>query len=158
MEVSVTVNGVVRSADVEARTLLVHLLRDELGLTGTNIGCDTSSCGACTVLVDGLSAKSCTLLAVQVLVFVAQRDSGHNHARGAEPALEAVAILEGLLHGVQAVVASQALDGREFCAVYLDGQQCAGLGRKAVDQHGAGSAGTGVATDVGAGEPQFVTQ
>jgi aerobic-type carbon monoxide dehydrogenase small subunit (CoxS/CutS family) len=66
MEVSVTVNGVVRSADVEARTLLVHLLRDELGLTGTNVGCDTSSCGACTVLIDGLSAKSCTLLAVQV--------------------------------------------------------------------------------------------
>ena len=66
MEVSVTVNGVVRSADVEARTLLVHLLRDELGLTGTNVGCDTSSCGACTVLVDGLSAKSCTLLAAQV--------------------------------------------------------------------------------------------
>ena len=66
MEVSVTVNGVVRSADVEARTRLVHLLRDELGLTGTNVGCDTSSCGACTVLVDGLSAKSCTLLAVQV--------------------------------------------------------------------------------------------
>ena len=66
MEVSVTVNGVVRSADIEARTLLVHLLRDELGLTGTNVGCDTSSCGACTVLVDGLSAKSCTLLAVQV--------------------------------------------------------------------------------------------
>ena len=66
MEVSVTVNGAVRSADVEARTLLVHLLRDELGLTGTNVGCDTSSCGACTVLVDGLSAKSCTLLAVQV--------------------------------------------------------------------------------------------
>ncbi len=66
MEVSMTVNGVVRSADVEARTLLVHLLRDELGLTGTNVGCDTSSCGACTVLVDGLSAKSCTLLAVQV--------------------------------------------------------------------------------------------
>ena len=66
MDVSLTVNGVVRSADVEARTLLVHLLRDELGLTGTNVGCDTSSCGACTVLVDGLSAKSCTLLAVQV--------------------------------------------------------------------------------------------
>ena len=66
MEVSVTVNGVVRSADVEARTLLVHLLRDELGLTGTNVGCDTSSCGACTVLVNGLAAKSCTLLAVQV--------------------------------------------------------------------------------------------
>ena len=66
MEVSVTVNGVVRAADVEPRTLLVHFLRDDLRLTGTNIGCDTSSCGACTVLVDGLSAKSCTLLAAQV--------------------------------------------------------------------------------------------
>lgn len=66
MEVSLTVNGAVRSAHVEARTLLVHLLRDELGLTGTNIGCDTSSCGACTVLIDGRSAKSCTLLAAQV--------------------------------------------------------------------------------------------
>ena len=66
MEVSVTVNGVVRAADGEPRTLLVHFLRDDLRLTGTNIGCDTSSCGACTVLVDGLSAKSCTLLAAQV--------------------------------------------------------------------------------------------
>ncbi len=53
MEVSVIVNGTGRSADVEPRTLLVHYLRDDLGLTGTNIGCDTSSCGACTVLVDG---------------------------------------------------------------------------------------------------------
>jgi len=66
MEVSVTVNGVVRAADVEPRTLLVHFLRDDLRLTGTNIGGDTSSCGACTVLVDGLAAKSCTLLAAQV--------------------------------------------------------------------------------------------
>ena len=66
MEVSVIVNGTGRSADVEPRTLLVHYLRDDLGLTGTNIGCDTSSCGACTVLVDGRSAKSCTLLAAQV--------------------------------------------------------------------------------------------
>jgi aerobic-type carbon monoxide dehydrogenase small subunit (CoxS/CutS family) len=65
MKVSVIVNGTGRSADVEPRTLLVHYLRDDLGLTGTNIGCDTSSCGACTVLVDGRSAKSCTLLAAQ---------------------------------------------------------------------------------------------
>ena len=66
MEISVTVNGTVCSADVEPRILLAHFLRDDLGLTGTNIGCDTSSCGACTVLVDGRSAKSCTLLAVQI--------------------------------------------------------------------------------------------
>jgi carbon-monoxide dehydrogenase small subunit len=63
--VSVTVNGEVREADVEPRLLLVHLLRDNFGLTGTHIGCDTSNCGACTVHVNGESAKSCTMLAVQ---------------------------------------------------------------------------------------------
>lgn len=65
MQVTVTVNGQERSADVEARTLLVHFLRDELGLTATNVGCDTSSCGACTIHLDGESVKSCTVLAVQ---------------------------------------------------------------------------------------------
>ena len=64
--VSVTVNGEAREADVEPRLLLVHLLRDVFGLTGTHIGCDSSNCGACTVHVDGVSAKSCTMLAVQV--------------------------------------------------------------------------------------------
>ena len=63
--VSVTVNGVARDADVEPRTLLVYFLRETLGLTGTNVGCDTSSCGSCTVLLDGESVKSCTLLAAQ---------------------------------------------------------------------------------------------
>ena len=65
MNVSIAVNGEARQADVEPRLLLVHFLRDVLGLTGTNIGCDTTSCGACTVLVDGRSVKSCTMLAVQ---------------------------------------------------------------------------------------------
>jgi carbon-monoxide dehydrogenase small subunit len=64
--ISVTVNGEVREADVEPRLLLVHLLRDVFGLTGTHIGCDSSNCGACTVHVDGVSAKACTMLAVQV--------------------------------------------------------------------------------------------
>ena len=63
--VSITVNGQVRSAEVEPRLLLVHFLRETLGLTGTNVGCDTSQCGACTVLVDGQAVKSCTVLAVQ---------------------------------------------------------------------------------------------
>ena len=63
--VSLTVNGVQHEAMVEPRQLLVYLLREQLGLTGTNVGCDTSTCGACTILVDGKSAKSCTLLAVQ---------------------------------------------------------------------------------------------
>jgi carbon-monoxide dehydrogenase small subunit len=65
--VSVTVNGAMREADVEPRTLLVYLLRETFGLTGTNVGCDTSSCGACTVLLDGESVKSCTLLAAQAV-------------------------------------------------------------------------------------------
>jgi carbon-monoxide dehydrogenase small subunit len=63
--IKLTVNGEVREADVEPRLLLVHLLRDVFGLTGTHIGCDTSNCGACTVHVNGESAKSCTMLAVQ---------------------------------------------------------------------------------------------
>ena len=65
MHVELNVNGQSRSAEVEPRTLLVHLLRDDLGLTGTNVGCDTSSCGACTVHVGGESVKSCTMLAAQ---------------------------------------------------------------------------------------------
>ena len=65
MKVSVTVNGSPVAADVEDRTLLVHFVRDQAGLTATNVGCDTSSCGACTVLLDGQSVKSCTLLAAQ---------------------------------------------------------------------------------------------
>lgn len=65
VQVSLTVNGEQRSDDVEPRLLLVYYLREVAGLTGTNVGCDTSSCGACTVLVDGESVKSCTMLAVQ---------------------------------------------------------------------------------------------
>ncbi|MST31313.1 2Fe-2S iron-sulfur cluster binding domain-containing protein [Acidimicrobiaceae bacterium USS-CC1] len=65
MDVSMTVNGSPRTDSIEPRLLLVHYLREVAGLTGTNIGCDTSSCGACTVLVDGESVKSCTMLAAQ---------------------------------------------------------------------------------------------
>ena len=64
--VTVTINGQSRTATVEPRTLLVHFIRETLGLTGTHIGCDTTSCGACTVLVDGVPMKSCTMFAVQV--------------------------------------------------------------------------------------------
>jgi aerobic carbon-monoxide dehydrogenase small subunit len=64
--VNVTVNGESLSGDVEPRLLLVHFLREDLNLTGTHIGCDTSNCGACTVIVDGKAVKSCTMLAVQV--------------------------------------------------------------------------------------------
>ena len=65
LPVSVSVSGTVRRADVEPRTLLVQFIRDGLGLTGTHVGCETSQCGACTVLLDGEAVKSCTVLAVQ---------------------------------------------------------------------------------------------
>jgi carbon-monoxide dehydrogenase small subunit len=88
MEVTVRVNGKETTADVEDRTLLVHHLRDHLGLTGTNIGCDTTSCGACTVLLDGVSVKSCTVLAAQ--------------AEGADvTTIEGLAGEDGSLHPMQ---------------------------------------------------------
>ena len=65
MQIRVTVNGTVHESDVEPRTLLVHYVREAIGLTGTNIGCDTSSCGACSLHLDGEAVKSCTVLAVQ---------------------------------------------------------------------------------------------
>jgi len=65
LQISVTVNGTTHTDDVEPRTLLVHYIRDTVGLTGTNIGCDTSSCGACTLHMNGESVKSCTVLAIQ---------------------------------------------------------------------------------------------
>ena len=65
MQISLKVNGVQHEADVEPRQLLVYFLRESLGLTGTSVGCDTTTCGACTILIDGKSAKACTILAVQ---------------------------------------------------------------------------------------------
>jgi aerobic carbon-monoxide dehydrogenase small subunit len=89
MQVSITVNGRRRTDDVEPRLLLAHYLREVRGLRATNIGCDTTSCGACTVLVDGESVKSCTVLAVQ--------------ADGAAvTTLEGLADPDGTLHPVQA--------------------------------------------------------
>ncbi len=89
MKIEVEVNGVSRRDDVEPRLLLVHYLREVAGLTATNIGCDTSSCGACTVHVDGLSVKSCTMLAVQADGSVVTT-------------VEALAAPDGTLHPMQA--------------------------------------------------------
>ena len=88
MKISMTVNGVAVSHDVEPRTLLVQYLRDNLGLTGTHVGCDTSSCGACTLIVDGEAVKSCSLLAAQ--------------CEGAEVmTIEVLAASDGTLHPIQ---------------------------------------------------------
>ena len=89
MDVTMTVNGVESTHEVEARTLLVHHLRENLDLRAANVGCDTSSCGACTVLLDGHAVKSCTVLAAQ--------------AHGCEvTTVEGLADTEGTMHPVQA--------------------------------------------------------
>ena len=88
MEVTVTVNGTAHTHDVEPRTLLVHYIREHAGLTGTNIGCDTSSCGACSIHLDGEAVKSCTILAAQ--------------ADGQEiRTIEGMAAADGTLHPMQ---------------------------------------------------------
>jgi carbon-monoxide dehydrogenase small subunit len=89
VNVTITVNGTPRTADVEARTLLVHFLREQCGQRAANVGCDTSSCGACTVLLDGDAVKSCTVLA-------AQADGGE------VTTVEGLAAEDGTLHRVQA--------------------------------------------------------
>jgi carbon-monoxide dehydrogenase small subunit len=88
MQIRVTVNGTAHDSDVEPRTLLVHYVREVLGLTGTNIGCDTSSCGACSLHLDGEAVKSCTILAAQ--------------ADGCEvTTIEGMAAADGTLHPMQ---------------------------------------------------------
>ncbi len=89
MDVTLTVNGVESTHDVEPRTLLVHHLRENLDLRAGNVGCDTSSCGACTVLLDGEAVKSCTVLAVQA-------------AGSAVTTVEGLAAADGTMHPVQA--------------------------------------------------------
>ena len=97
MKIRVTVNGTAHDSDVEPRTLLVHYVREALGLTGTNIGCDTSSCGACSLHLNGEAVKSCTVLAVQ--------------ADGAEvTTIEGMASADGTMHPMQqAFMENQAL-------------------------------------------------
>jgi len=88
VEITVTINGTAHTADVEPRTLLVQFIRENVGLTGTNIGCDTSSCGACSIHLDGEAVKSCTVLAVQ--------------ADGAAvTTIEGMAAADGTLHPMQ---------------------------------------------------------
>jgi xanthine dehydrogenase YagT iron-sulfur-binding subunit len=109
--VSIAVNGKVRKAHVEPRLLLVHFLREQLNLTGTHVGCDTSQCGACTVLVDGRSAKACTIFAVQ--------------ADGSE-----VTTIEGLAKGDRLHPLQQAfIDQDAFqCGFCTSGQIVSGVG------------------------------
>lgn len=97
--IHVDVNGTGRAVDVEPRLLLVHLLRDRLGLTGTHVGCDTSSCGACTVLLDGVSVKSCTVFAVQASGHEVTTIEGIGNADSLHPMQEAFWSSHGLQCG-----------------------------------------------------------
>ncbi|HZD80224.1 MAG TPA: (2Fe-2S)-binding protein [Actinomycetota bacterium] len=97
MQITVTVNGVERTADVEPRLLLVHFIRETLGLTGTHIGCDTTSCGACTVLLDGTPVKSCTLFAVMA----DGRDLSTVEGLQADGALDPIQVAFKEEHGLQ---------------------------------------------------------
>src|SRR4051794_21695423 len=90
VRVSMTVNGAQKSADVEPRLLLVHFLRETLGLTGTHVGCDTSNCGACTVHLNGVAVKSCTLLAVQADGAEVKTIEGMGHEGARHPLEKAV--------------------------------------------------------------------
>ncbi|MEA2666312.1 MAG: aerobic carbon-monoxide dehydrogenase small subunit [Candidatus Eremiobacteraeota bacterium] len=99
MQVDLTVNGTPASLDVEPRLLLVHALRDYVGLTGTHVGCDTSSCGACTVLLDGVSVKSCTMFAVQAQGRAVTTIEGIGTARELHPMQEAFWSAHGLQCG-----------------------------------------------------------
>ena len=97
MQVTVTVNGQAYTRDIEPRMLLVHFLRDELGLTGTHWGCDTSNCGVCTVQMDGLPTKSCTVLAAMAGGRVVRTVEGLEAADGLDP------VQQGFMneHGLQ---------------------------------------------------------
>ena len=141
MQVELFVNGQQRSDDVEPRLLLVHYLREVCGLRAANVGCDTTSCGACTVLLNGTSVKSCTVLAVQ--------------AAGQQVTTAEGLAADGELHPVQAAFRQEhglqcgfCTPGMVMAAVGLHGQNRAGLHRLAVEQHRARPAGRGVAPDV----------
>jgi carbon-monoxide dehydrogenase small subunit len=99
MRISIEVNGTARQSDVEPRTLLVHWLREQAGLTGTNIGCDSSSCGACTVHLDGEAVKSCTILAVQADGCAVTTIEGLARPDGLHPMQQAFADHHGLQCG-----------------------------------------------------------
>jgi carbon-monoxide dehydrogenase small subunit len=146
------VNGTAHQADVEPRTLLVYFLREQLGLVGTNVGCDTSSCGACTVLLDGESVKSCTVLAVQAAgaevttieglaeqsEFAPLDEAFTRHA-----ALQCGFCTPGMLLTVSALLASGELETEEQIKRNLSGNLCRCTGYRSIVEAVADLAGVG---------------
>jgi carbon-monoxide dehydrogenase small subunit len=133
MRITVTVNGVEHSAEVEPRLLLVHFLRERLRLTGTHVGCDTSGCGACTVLLDGVPIKSCTYLAVQadgrgVETVEGLLDGGQLHpiqeAFKQEHGLQCGFCTPGMMLAAKALLASNPSPSEEEVRWALSGNVC----------------------------------
>lgn len=133
MQVTTTVNGRTVSEDVEPRMLLVHLLRDRLALTGTHIGCETSYCGACTVLVDGRAVKSCTMLAVQAngaeittIEGLASADELHpiQEAFSAHHGLQCGFCTPGMILAAVALLADESNPTDREIRIALDGNLC----------------------------------
>ncbi|MGH3104732.1 MAG: (2Fe-2S)-binding protein [Gaiellaceae bacterium] len=131
--IAVSVNGVSREAEVEPRQLLVYFLREQLGLTGTNVGCDTSSCGSCTVLLDGASVKSCTVLAVQadgreVTTIEGLAGNGALHpvqqAFTDEHALQCGFCTPGMIMAAVGILAENASPSEEEIREALEGNLC----------------------------------
>ena len=132
MEITVKVNGADRSADVEPRMLLAHLIREEFGLTGTHVGCDTTSCGACTVLLDGRPIKSCTMFGVQ--------------ADGREVTTVEGLLQDGQLHPIQAAFKQEHGLQCGFCTpgMMLTGSALLADNPSPTDEGRARTTGTGV--------------
>jgi aerobic carbon-monoxide dehydrogenase small subunit len=134
VKVTITVNGSQAAAEVADRTLLVHFLRDVLGLTATNVGCDTSSCGACTVLLDGQSVKSCTMLAAQADGRTVQTVEGLATSPGemhpvqrafrAEHALQCGFCTPGMVMATVSLLAENASPTEEEVRAALEGNLC----------------------------------
>jgi carbon-monoxide dehydrogenase small subunit len=131
--ISLTVNGSVQRADVEPRLLLVHYLRETLALTGTHVGCDTSQCGACTVLVDGIPVKSCTMFAVQadgasVTTIEGIGSIGNLHplqeAFWAEHGLQCGFCTPGVIMAALQILSQNATPSEEEIREGLDGNLC----------------------------------
>ena len=149
-QVTMQVNGRSESADVEARMLLVQFLRDRLGLTGTHVGCDTSQCGACTVHLNGVSVKSCSVLAVQcagasVLTIEGVAQNGRLHpmqeAFREHHGLQCGFCTPGMIMAALDLVRENPMPTRREIRDYLDGNLCRCTGyQKIVDSIEAGAA------------------
>ena len=149
--IALTVNGTRHELEVEPRDLLVYVLRERLALTGTNVGCDTSSCGACTVLLDGVSAKSCTVLAVQAdgaeittIEGLAQNGQLHpvQQAFHDHHALQCGYCTPGMVMAAVSLIENGEADSREEIRANLEGNLCRCTGYHNIVEAVASAAGS----------------